>query len=270
MSLTLGNRQLAMLREMGVRVWQPSRPGKVDAAATAPAIEQSAPELVAVNPIQNAINTGAARARTESDSGTFNAQKPASNTALASLPRAALAQPAQTEPVWQIGELQTLYSSSSAPTNTPRWLVLLEAPASTLQSPFNAFEGDAGKLLDNMLRATGMHTAGALRLAPLVRGGVLRAADGSGSSMDLPGQLAQLLVHSPADLVLVMGRLAAQALLQSVEPLPKLRGRVHDLTVGANTFKTIVTLDPTYLLRNPLDKAKAWDDLCLALSLKAS
>ena len=27
----------------------------------------------------------------------------------------------------------------------------------------------------------------------------------------------------------------------------------------------IVTYHPAYLLRNPLDKAKAWDDLCLAM-----
>ena len=280
MSLTLGNRQLAMLREMGVRVWQPARPGKVAAdadagvgagagagAAAAPAHRLSTPATGAFNEISSAINTGAARASIQSDIGAFDANKPASNNTSAPLPRAALIETAQSESAWQIGELQTLYPPSAALTNVPRWLVLLEAPASALQSPFNAFEGDAGKLLDNMLRATGMHTAGAVQLAPLVRGGNHSGAARSGSSINLPGQLAQLLASSLADVVLVMGRLAAQALLQSAEPLPKLRGRVHDLKGGPNTFKTIVTLDPTYLLRNPLDKAKAWDDLCLALSI---
>ena len=66
-----------------------------------------------------------------------------------------------------------------------------------------------------------------------------------------------------ADVVLVMGRLAAQALLQSGEPLAKLRGQVQTL----HSTPTIITIDPAYLLRNPLDKAKAWDDLCLGLSL---
>ena len=272
MSLTLGNRQLAMLREMGVRVWQPARPGKVEAEAGSDAGADaahrlSAPATAAVNEISNATNTGAARARIESDSGAFDANKSASNNTSAPLPRAALIETAQPESAWQVGELQTLYPPAAALTNAPRWLVLLEAPASALQSPFNAFEGDAGKLLDNMLRATGMHTAGAVLLAPLVRGGNHSGAARSGSSTNLPGQLAQLLASSPADVVLVMGRLAAQALLQSAEPLPKLRGRVHELEGGPNMFKTIVTLDPTYLLRNPLDKAKAWDDLCLALSM---
>ena len=273
MSLTLGNRQLAMLREMGVRVWQPARSSKADAVAVAgaPAADVQAPQAGAVDAEKNAINKGAARARIQRDSGTFDAKKPATNTTLAPLPRAAQVPPAQTESAWQLGELQTLYSPSAAPANTPliapRWLVLLEAPASALQSPFNAFEGDAGKLFENMLRATVMHTAGAVQLAPLVRGSVLKAADGGGSPMDLPGQLAQLLANSPADVVLVMGRLAAQALLQSTEPLPKLRGHVHELNGGQTAVRTIVTLDPTYLLRNPLDKAKAWDDLCLALSI---
>jgi len=31
--------------------------------------------------------------------------------------------------------------------------------------------------------------------------------------------------------------------------------------------KTVVTHDAPYLLRCPADKAKAWDDLCLAMSL---
>ena len=60
-----------------------------------------------------------------------------------------------------------------------------------------------------------------------------------------------------------MGRLAAQALLQSSEPLARLRGQTHAVQ-GQNV---IITIDPAYLLRNPLDKAKAWDDLCLAISV---
>ena len=63
-----------------------------------------------------------------------------------------------------------------------------------------------------------------------------------------------------------MGRLAAQALLQSTEPLARLRGQIHTL----HNAPTIITIDPGYLLRNPLDKAKAWDDLCLALSIASA
>ena len=135
--------------------------------------------------------------------------------------------------------------------------MLLEAPASALQSGFKPLDGDAGKLLDNMLRAARLHLAGAVLLAPLVRSSAM------GTGGDLPGVLTEVLAGAQADVVLVMGRLAAQALLQSTEPLAKLRGQIHSV----KGQQTVITIDPTYLLRNPLEKAKAWDDLCLALGV---
>jgi DNA polymerase len=62
-------------------------------------------------------------------------------------------------------------------------------------------------------------------------------------------------------IIMAMGRFAVQALLQTTEPLGKLRGQLH-------TFQgvpVVVTYHPAYLLRNPADKAKAWVDLVLAL-----
>ena len=155
-----------------------------------------------------------------------------------------------------MGEAQALYADAAHGEGS-RWLVLAETPAAALQrGPFNPFDGEAGKLLDNMLRAARLHKAGVVLLAPLVRG----AAAGVGAA--LPEALPALLASAQPDVVLVMGRLAAQALLQSSEPFGKLRGQVHSLH-GA---KTVLTYDATYLLRNPADKAKAWDDLCLAMS----
>jgi uracil-DNA glycosylase len=54
-----------------------------------------------------------------------------------------------------------------------------------------------------------------------------------------------------------------QALLGSDEAIGKLRGRVHPLAHAGGT-PAIVTYHPSYLLRSPLEKAKAWEDLCLA------
>jgi DNA polymerase len=61
-------------------------------------------------------------------------------------------------------------------------------------------------------------------------------------------------------LLLAMGRFAAQALLQSDEPIGRLRGRLHRW----RDTPVVVTYHPAYLLRNPADKARAWADLCLA------
>lgn len=162
-----------------------------------------------------------------------------------------------TTAAWRMGDAQALYADA-AHAEGARWLVLAETPAAALQrEPFNPFEGDAGKLLDNMLRAARLHKAGMVLLAPLVR----QAASGAGAG--LPEALPALVASAQPDVVLVMGRLAAQAVLQSAEPFGKQRGQLHSLH-GA---RMVVTYDATYLLRNPADKGKAWDDLCLAMNL---
>jgi uracil-DNA glycosylase family 4 len=54
-----------------------------------------------------------------------------------------------------------------------------------------------------------------------------------------------------------------QALLGTDEAIGKLRGRVHQ----RRGVPVIVTYHPAYLLRTLADKARAWDDLCLAASV---
>jgi DNA polymerase len=61
-------------------------------------------------------------------------------------------------------------------------------------------------------------------------------------------------------LLLAMGRFAVNTLLDSNEPIGRLRGRVHRW----RDRPVVVTYHPAYLLRNPADKARAWADLCLA------
>ena len=231
-----------MLREMGVRVWQPEA-------------------LLAESPV--AIDLVAARAHDAGAAGHFAENSPVARAAEArpatrTAPAQAAVRSGSGPAGWRLGEAQTLYADSAAPQGA-RWLVLAESGgAAALRDP--PFQGDAGRLLDNMLRAARLHQAGAVLLAPLAR----QAAAGSAGA-DFSAALAALLQRAQPDVVLVMGRLAAQALLQSSEPFGKLRGQVHQLQ-GA---KTIVTYDAPYLLRSPADKAKAWDDLCLAMSLVA-
>ncbi|MEO7399781.1 MAG: uracil-DNA glycosylase family protein, partial [Polaromonas sp.] len=154
-------------------------------------------------------------------------------------------------------EAQLLYADSAVPGGA-RWLVLAETPAAALQGP--VFQGDAGRLLDNMLRAARLHLAGAAMHAPVVR----HAAGAPGEAFS--AALAALISQAQPDIVLVMGRMASQALLRSTEPLGRLRGRVHALH-GA---RAVVSYDATYLLRMPADKAKAWEDLRLAMGLRAA
>ena len=74
----------------------------------------------------------------------------------------------------------------------------------------------------------------------------------------------QLLLVRP-DVLLIMGRFAMQTLL-GLGPdasIGSQRGRVHDVTIGDFGTKAVVSYHPSYLLRAPDEKAKAWEDLTL-------
>ena len=111
----------------------------------------------------------------------------------------------------------------------------------------------AGQLLRNMLRAARLHQGAKVWLAPLQRDAAQSQVQG----------LDEVLERTEPDVVFIMSRLGAQALLETDEPLGRLRGQVHDLW----GMPAVVSYDLGALMRTPMEKAKAWDDLCLALSV---
>ena len=153
MSLNLDQRQRAMLREMGVRVWQPLPP----VAKLPDAIETIAVSTGAAGgnsrfdkdfqdkgmPVAPGDQRGAAPARPVSPPPLVTAAAPAA-------PAAVPAPAGSAQACWRIGPAQALYADS-AQAGGARWLVLAQTPPAGLQAP--AFEGDAGRLLDNLLRA---------------------------------------------------------------------------------------------------------------------
>ena len=64
------------------------------------------------------------------------------------------------------------------------------------------------------------------------------------------------------DLIVALGRIAAQRLLGTGTSLARLRGTVHTLEPTGTPL--IVTYHPAYLLRSPGEKRKAWIDLKFA------
>ena len=272
----LDKRQRAMLREIGVYVWQPLAPEPAALATPPlkPALKRadSAPAPAAVN-AQTAIDSVVSSASLASTRGTFRPQTvPVQPPAP---PQASVRNDMHHDSSavsWSAGQALALYAPLYAqprPTPGPRWLILAETPAAAVQAQaldpgalFNPFDGEAGKLLDNMLRAVNLHKTGSALLAPLVRRMGYEAAQKAANS-DFHATLASLVQTVQPDVVLVMGRLAAQAVLQSSEPFGKLRGQVHSLYGSP----AIATHDAAYLLRNLPEKAKAWEDLCRALSV---
>jgi DNA polymerase len=80
------------------------------------------------------------------------------------------------------------------------------------------------------------------------------------------GFLQQQIAMLQPKIILAVGRIAAQNLLSTSQPLAKLRGRLHSL----ENIPLVVVHHPAYLLRSLTEKAKAWDDLQFALSVYQS
>ena len=154
------------------------------------------------------------------------------------------------------------------------WMIVGEAPGEQEDLRGEPFVGPAGHLLDNMLRALGLtraedapedqppleparqaYIANTLKCRPPRN----RNPEPEEMRRCEPFLQRQIALVQPR-LILAMGRFAVQALLRTDEAIGRLRGRVHRY----EGVPLIVTYHPAYLLRNLPDKAKAWEDLCLA------
>ncbi|RYF31678.1 MAG: uracil-DNA glycosylase [Comamonadaceae bacterium] len=246
-TLNLDPRQRAMLDEMGVKVWWPSAAAAgvagVAGAADDVALPESAATKSAVAPVPTPRAPMVAPTPTPTPAPALGA------------PRAAPQAGGAT--VW-LESAQRLYTTDGPADGG--WLIVVDMPPEADGRHGQAFAGDAGRLLENMLRALRLDRAGmAVHLARTHRGAA--ATDGAGQPLDA-GFAAAAEALAPR-VVLALGPLAAQGLLASSEPLGKLRGRLASAALRPGT-PLVASYHPLYLLRNPSDKAKAWADLCLA------
>ena len=141
------------------------------------------------------------------------------------------------------------------------WLFIGEAPGADEDAQGEPFVGQAGKLLDNMLQAVGLKRGDNVYIANVLK------CRPPGNRNPLPEEVAkcepylrrQVELIKPK-LIVSLGKFATQTLLGQEVTIASVRGRVHDY----HGIPLIVTYHPAYLLRTLQDKAKAWDDLCLA------
>jgi uracil-DNA glycosylase len=149
------------------------------------------------------------------------------------------------------------------------WMIVGEAPGENEDLQGEPFVGAAGQLLDNMLRALGLTRSGAPPAQQVFIANTLkcRPPRNRNPSPEETAQCAPFLARQielvRPRVILAMGRFAAQALLGSDEPIGRLRGRVHRW----RDIPVVVSYHPAYLLRTLTDKARAWEDLCLAASV---
>ncbi len=68
----------------------------------------------------------------------------------------------------------------------------------------------------------------------------------------------QINIISPS-IIILLGKVAAERILNTSEPMSSLRGKVH--YYKDSNIPTLVFYHPAYLLRSPSEKSKVWDDI---------
>lgn len=141
------------------------------------------------------------------------------------------------------------------------WMIVGEAPGAEEDRKGEPFVGQAGKLLDNMLAAIKLARGRNVYIANTVK---CRPPDNRNPHAEELQQCGPFLQRQVAliqpKLIVALGKVAAQTLLDSDASIASLRGKLHSY----QGVPVIVTYHPAYLLRNPADKARAWEDLCFA------
>lgn len=141
-----------------------------------------------------------------------------------------------------------------------KWMFVGEAPGADEDRLGEPFVGRAGQLLNAILFAMGLkreevYIANALKCRPPGN----RDPQPEEVARCEPYLMRQIELIKPR-LIVALGRHAAHSLLKTEAPLARLRGQ----RLFYHGTPLIVTYHPAYLLRNPADKRKVWDDLCLA------
>ena len=160
------------------------------------------------------------------------------------------------------GRTQTVFGVGS---ETANLLIVGEAPGAEEDRQGEPFVGRAGQLLNAMLAA--IHLArGDVYIANILK---CRPPNNRDPKSDeaatcTPYLQRQIELLQPR-VILALGRIAAQWLLQSDAPIGRLRGRRFEY--GSAGTPLVVSYHPAYLLRSPLAKAKSWEDLVLVKRL---
>lgn len=237
-----------MLGAMGITLWAPTGPEAAAAASASTVVEPPARPRAA------------APQRPPATSGTVSVDPDIATLDWAALRervaacRACRLCESRTQTVFGVGHPQA------------HCMIVGEAPGENEDLQGEPFVGAAGQLLDRMLPAIGLTRGQASAAQQVYIANTLKCRPPRNRNPE-PDELARCSAYLQRQIELVqprvllaMGRFAVQTLLDSSEPIGRLRGRVHRW----RDVPVVVTYHPAYLLRNPADKARAWADLCLA------
>ena len=143
------------------------------------------------------------------------------------------------------------------------WMLIGEAPGQDEELEGKPFVGLTGTLLTEMIRAIGLQRD-EVYIANVLK---CRPPDDRDPRVEeittCKNFLQRQIELVQPKIILAVGRVAAQTILETKQPLSKLRGIVHQL----ESIPLVVVYHPAYLLRSLPEKRKAWQDLQLAMKV---
>lgn len=135
-------------------------------------------------------------------------------------------------------------------------MILGEAPGQEEDEQGKPFVGQSGKLLDNMLSAVGLSRS-CVYISNIVfwRPPGNRNPSADEIALCMPYVRRHIQLVQPK-VLLLLGGVAVRAVLNTNEPISRLRGR----QMKFEDIVTIASFHPAYLLRSPAQKAVAFHD----------
>lgn len=259
--------QQRYLRAMGVDVYLPrARQASDPQATTQPRVQQPEPAYAPVPVLSEPAAAPAPVTAPQPVGSTLTPESASADVAVAAMDWGELAAKVKDchDCGLRDGCTQTVFGVGPA---DARLLVVGEAPGADEDAQGEPFVGRAGKLLDEMLFAIGharrpaqgqqgVYIANVVKCRP-PKNRDPKPDEAAACKPYLERQIALLKPHA----ILAVGRIAAQLLMDTDQPIGKLRGTLQ--RYGDAAIPLVVTYHPAYLLRSPREKRKVWGDLCV-------
>ena len=146
-------------------------------------------------------------------------------------------------------------------------MIVGEAPGRDEDIQGKPFVGRSGQLLDRMLAAIGLARGSEKAASTVYITNILpwrplgnRTPSVEEVSLYLPFVQKHIQLIDP-EFVIPMGNVSMKALLDTTTGIMRMRGKWMEARLGGRERPVLPMLHPAYLLRQPMDKGKAWADL---------
>ena len=143
-------------------------------------------------------------------------------------------------------------------------LVIGEAPGADEDRQGKPFVGRSGQMLDDMMGHVGLSRDTNFRITNIVfwRPPGNRKPNAGEIALCWPFSRRHIELVAPK-VILAVGGLSAQTLIDPNLRITRERGKWREFSVGTQTIPVLPTLHPAYLLRQPVNKRQAWEDLLI-------